>query len=266
MSTTDLRPEQLPAAASDLFQRLMSCLSFDPLRQPRQLLISLHAQNLLRLAQDIIFLESHGRSASTPTIARAMLESLFKLGVAVKNPDLAARMTLLEWEWDAIQSTMPGSYPRDLAKIRLTAEYVPIGQRVGTLSRRWGFQEEEYRQIERKFTTKKWADHAGLGFLYKHRYAELSNYSHAVSTAFIAPAVPAFVLAVVTLCLLEASERVAARFNTEIPSDQHTALATLRQLFDSYHQSGEYPKLFAQDMVGAPTPRPEKSTDKYRQN
>jgi hypothetical protein len=266
MSTkVEYEPQELPALAAELLEGVLQQIEFNPVGKPREFLISLHAEKLLRLARDVVFLESNGRSAATPVIARAMLESLFKLGVAAKDPDLAARQTLVEIEWDDIQKEFPGSKPDQLAKTRQKPEYTPIGQSIEDLSMRWGFPEKEYLE-RKKFSTWKWADKAGMAYLYKGRYAELSNYAHAVSTSFIAPAMPAYVLAVVTMCLLEASERLCKRYDDRVPKDLHDRAAVLRTAFVTYHKSAQYLQLFAKDLVGQTTPRPANPADKFKGN
>jgi hypothetical protein len=194
-----------------------------------------------------------------------MLESLFKLGVAAKNPALAALKTVLEFEWDSIQAEMLGSRPGDLPKIRKSSRYSAIGQRIRRLSKRWGLAETAYLS-EKKFSTWDWAKAAQLAGLYKSRYAELSSYSHATGTSFIAPSITAYVLAVVTLCLLEAAHRIVCRSSNNFPEDVQQRTTSLWELFQSYHKGGHYAQLFAQELRGVPAPRPEAPEEKFKSN
>src|SRR5262245_28470509 len=57
-----------------------------------------HARNIYQLGQDVIFLFEAGRFDSCPVIVRAMLESLFKLIAAVKQPDAAVQILTSEAE------------------------------------------------------------------------------------------------------------------------------------------------------------------------
>jgi hypothetical protein len=78
--------------------------------------------------------------------------------------------------------------------------------------------------------------------------------------------VPAYVLAVVTVCLLEASERIVGRYKPTIPQDLVDRAAGLRKAFVAYHKSGEYLQLFATDVMGQTTPRPANPADKFKGN
>jgi hypothetical protein len=267
-STADqnIPPEELPTKTADLLDSILRQLPITPSEKPREFLIVVHAKNILALARDIIYLEAHDRSNSTPVVARTILESLFKLGVGVKNPDLAARKALLEVEWDQIQAQLPGSRPKDLAKIRKMPIYGPIGQLVRKLSEQWNFSETEYLGDAEQFTIWKWAKEAGLADLYNSRYAELSLYSHALVSSFLIGPVRPFVLAVVVLCLLESVERIVGRYNQHISEDMLRQSGRLRELFKNYHKSGEYIRLFASASSRISTPRPQRPEDKFKKN
>ncbi len=242
------RPDELPEQSAVLLKEVLTNVLFDPATRPREFVIKLYAENLLRLAHDIIFLTSNDNTGAAPVIARAILESLFKVGVAAKDPDLATKWTILEIEWDDIQMVIPGSNPRDLPKIRQMQEYAAIGERIENLSKRWGFEKEDYTTWKSP-NTWKWAQEAGFGFLYKGRYAELSTYAHGICTSFFAPSVPSYALAVVTLCLIEASNRIAERFKSDVPQDLKDQISKLEKTYRSYHESGKYGQLFAGEML-----------------
>jgi hypothetical protein len=159
----NIQPEELPSTTADLLESVLRQLSISPAERPWEFLIKLHAKNILDLARDVIFLESHGHDAGAPVIARAMLESLFKLGVAVKDPELAARKTLLEFEWDAIQSDMPGSKPYELSSIRQKPEYLPISESIRELSKKWNLPETAFLS-DKKFSTGSWARKSGMAY------------------------------------------------------------------------------------------------------
>jgi len=171
----------------------------------------------------------------------------------------------LEFEWETIQSEMPGANPRELAQIRQGPAYAPIRQQIENLSQKWGFPPTDFL-AHRKFSISQWAKESDLAFLYKSRYAELSKYSHAVTASFLAQSMPSFVLAFVTLCLVEASKKVAIRFSTQVPKPHRESIEKLESAFRSYHKSGEYLKLFAKDLLGLKTPQPKKLTEKFKNN
>ena len=258
-------PEELPSATEALLREVLQRLPTEPDDKPQEFIIHLHGTNLLQLAEDILFLQAHGHTASTLTVARAMLESLFKLGVAVANPSLAALKTLLEVEWGEIQTAMPGSLYKELDGIRKKLEYSEIGQRMEKLSKRWGLPEKEYLN-HKKFSIHGWAKKAGLAHLYKYRYADLSNYSHANAHSFVLGSAPAYVLAVVTLCLLEAARRIVAGSGAIFPAGLREATASLWSLFQSYHKEGVYCALFARDAMRVPTPRPQPPEKRFMSN
>jgi len=89
---------ELPRLSAELLESVLQHIVFDAAAKPCESLVQLHAEYLLRLAYDVIFLESYNRSDSTPVIARAMLETLFKLALFATKPQLAALGTLLETE------------------------------------------------------------------------------------------------------------------------------------------------------------------------
>jgi hypothetical protein len=60
-----------------------------------------HTRNINQLGQDVLFLMESGRLESCQVIVRAMLESLFKLIAAVKQPEAALQIFISELEADA---------------------------------------------------------------------------------------------------------------------------------------------------------------------
>lgn len=66
----------------------------------RVVFIYRHARNIYQLGQDVIFLLESGRLDSCQVILRAMLEGLFKLVAAVKQPEAAIQILISELEAD----------------------------------------------------------------------------------------------------------------------------------------------------------------------
>jgi hypothetical protein len=62
----------------------------------REAFVYRHARNISQLGQAILCLESHDQPDSCPIIARAMIESLFKLVAATKATDAAVEIVLHE--------------------------------------------------------------------------------------------------------------------------------------------------------------------------
>jgi hypothetical protein len=113
----EIQPENLPSECVELIERILPQLPIKAEDGPAFALV-LHLKYLVALSRDAIFLESEGRNRSTPVIARAVLEALFKVTLALKAPEIAATQTLLELEWDRIQTDSPGSNPKDIEAIR----------------------------------------------------------------------------------------------------------------------------------------------------
>lgn len=64
----------------------------------RQAFIYRHAQTILRLSEDVFHLEADQRCYSSAIVVRVMVESLFNLAAAVKDPRFAAEKVI--WELD----------------------------------------------------------------------------------------------------------------------------------------------------------------------
>src|SRR5207247_4641332 len=71
----------------------------------RRAFVYRHARNIYQLGRDVIFLLESSRLDSCPVIVRAMLESLFKLVAAVKQPDAAVQILISEVEDDLARIT-----------------------------------------------------------------------------------------------------------------------------------------------------------------
>jgi hypothetical protein len=67
-----------------------------------------HARNINQLGQDVLFLMESGRLESCQVVVRAMLESLFKLITAVKQPEAALQIFISELEADAERMKLLG--------------------------------------------------------------------------------------------------------------------------------------------------------------
>jgi Family of unknown function (DUF5677) len=55
-----------------------------------------HTQNIFDLGEDVLALELQNRSSSSRIVVRSMIESLFKLAAAIRNPSFAAEKAIAE--------------------------------------------------------------------------------------------------------------------------------------------------------------------------
>jgi len=199
--------------------------------------MSLHAGHIADLAEEIVLLESQDHRAASPVIARAIYESLFKLGLALKNPELSAEYTLREVEWSKIQDEIKGAKPRELKDIRKRPEYAPIGKGVARLGQRWKLTNEQIAS-DRIPTTYSYALKAEMVPLYHRQYAELSSFAHASASTFIARivgrATSGLVLAYVTFAIISALNRIAEKYRTSLPPDLLLKVQRSNRIFQSF--------------------------------
>ena len=81
---------QLCNKSIELLDRLLKEMHASmPIRQPREDFIYRHANNILILSRDILFLDQNNRASSNFIIIRPVFESLFNLVAAAKDPSYA---------------------------------------------------------------------------------------------------------------------------------------------------------------------------------
>jgi hypothetical protein len=156
----------------NLLDRVIKEIHFIPAQSPREYFIYHHAQNILTLSRDILFLDQNSRVNSNYIIIRTVLESLFNLVAATKNPSFAKEKMAAE----------PNDAKKQIEKgIRDVGDF--DGKKVKLVSRLTGF----YQQLRNWFSitrhpewnTCKVAQEAGLLSLYRTDYFMFSTNTHA---------------------------------------------------------------------------------------
>ncbi len=170
--------EDWPLNNVHLLRAVLRKLHIDHAERPPECVISLHAKLIADLAEELVLLESQNRHAASPAIARAIYESLFKLGLALKKPELSAEYTLREVEWSRIQEEkIEGASPNNLVKIRKCPEYAPVDRSVSRIAQHWKLTPEQIDSCHIP-RTKDYALGAEMVPLYQNGYAELSSFAH----------------------------------------------------------------------------------------
>jgi hypothetical protein len=132
-----------------------------------------HARNIYQLGQDVIFLFEAGRLDSCPVIVRAMLESLFKLVAAVKQPDAAVQILIREAE-------------DDLKRITKWLDPVACAPAIRDLSSFVQRLRSDYQITStKKWNTLECAEAAELGDQYRSEYFHFSGHAHATAGGII---------------------------------------------------------------------------------
>lgn len=129
-----------------------------------------YAENIFHLGQDTIFLLNARRSHAAPVAVRAMLESLFKLVAATKQPNNAAEIALSELEDDY----------RRINKWLDPKHYATVAEDILKLA-------QHLRSEHRITSNKKWdtftcAETAELEPCYREGYYHLRAHAHATFT------------------------------------------------------------------------------------
>jgi hypothetical protein len=228
--------EDLPLENVHLLRAVLEELNIEPAERPQEFVMSIHAKLVADLAEEIVLLESQNHRAASPVIARAIYESLFKLVLALKNPELSTEYTLREVEWSKIQEEIKGARQRDLKEIRKRPEYAPIAKLVSRLGQRWKLAS---KQIASDYisSTYAYARDAEMVPLYQRQYAELSGFAHASARTFLSRIVgrttTGLVLAYVTFAIITALNRIAEKYRTSLPPDRLLKVQQSNRLFQS---------------------------------
>jgi hypothetical protein len=129
-----------------------------------------HAENILRLGEDVVFLLESSRPRSCPILVRVMLESLFKLVAAFNEGTSAVEISISEIEDDRDRVT----------KWLDPVNYGPVADGLSELA-------EKLRKEFSITSTKKWktlacAEASKLEGHYRDAYFHLSSHTHATFT------------------------------------------------------------------------------------
>ena len=139
----------------------------------RRAFVYRHARNIYQLGRDVILLIEACRLDSCPIIARAMLESLFKLAVAVKQPDSAIQILISEVE-------------DDLGRITKWLDPASCAPAIKHLSNFAQRLRNEYQITSvKKWNTLACAEAAELGEQYRGEYFHFSGHAHATTGGII---------------------------------------------------------------------------------
>jgi hypothetical protein len=139
----------------------------------RRAFVYRHARNIYQLGRDVIFLLESSRLDSCPVVVRAMLESLFKLVAAVKQPEAAVQIVISEVE-------------DDLARITKWLDPVDCAPAIrGFTEFAQHLRSENRITSHKKWTTLACAEAAELGEQYRCEYFHFSGHAHATTGGII---------------------------------------------------------------------------------
>lgn len=265
---TEIPVQDLPLKGVELLRNVMRQIRIDPETQPQEYVLVLHARHIAQLAEEIVFLESHGHTAASPVIARAIFESLFKLALALHDPKLAAEKALREMEWSHIQSEFKGAVPKDLKKIREKPEYAPIGKLVLSLGQRWKLTTEQINS-DKNHSTFWCAQKAGMVHVYQRQYAELSAFAHASADTFILRLfniTTGQVLVYATYALVLAVTKITMKYQQQLPSVLLEETQELERLFKFYDKTGHIKEYLVKELTGGSSPKPNSPGKQFEKN
>lgn len=265
---TEIPIQELPLRGVALLRAVMSEISIDPEKQPQEYVLVLHARHIAKLAEEIVFLEAHNKKAAAPVIARAIYESLFKIGLALKNPELAAEKTLREMEWSMIQGEMRGAQEKDLKEIRKRPEYKMIGETVASLKERWKLSGTKISP-GKKLSTFWCANEAGMIRFYHGQYALLSAFAHGSGDTLIYHSVgitTGYVLPAVTSAMNEAITKIARKYHKHLSDGLLLEVEKFEQLFKSYIKTGQLMEYFKNEITGNKSPNPTSPDKQFEMN
>lgn len=175
-----MAPSELAESSLNLLNDILeqACTKIDA-PDLRTSFIYRHARNIATLADDVFELESLGRISASRIVVRSMIESLFSLVAAVKNPSFAAEKVVAEIEDELkrlkkIERASPSNEHADLKE----------AERMLT-----GFL-AQMREMHSVCTHREWnayqtAEEAQLGWHYLHQYFLFSKYVHSTTSGII---------------------------------------------------------------------------------
>jgi len=265
---TEIPIQELPLKGVELLRAIMREIQIDPEEQPQEYVLVLHARHIAKLAEEIVFLEAHNKTAAAPVIARAIYESLFKIGLALKNPELAAEKTLREMEWSMIQGEKRGAQEKDLREIRKRPEYKIIGETVASLKERWKLTGTKISP-DKKLTTFWCANEAGMTRFYHGRYALLSAFAHGSGDTLIYHSVgitTGYVLPAVTSAMNEAITQIARKYHKDLSHGLLLEVQGFEQLCKSYIKTGQMMEFLKNEITGNKAPKPTSPDKKFETN
>jgi hypothetical protein len=165
-----------------------------------------HAENIFQLGQDVVFLLESAHSRSCPIIARAMIESLFKLVAASNDGIVAVQITISEFEDD-----------RDRVTKWLDPKvYAPVAEELSKFAE--NLRKEFSISSNKKWNTLACAEASKLEGNYRDVYFHLSSHTHATITGITIQETKAsigYVLQSVIFAVLCASIHIASAASTE---------------------------------------------------
>ena len=144
---------------------------------PRSAFIYRHARNISDLGEDFLHLEAEGRTSAARIVVRPMIESLFRLAAAIKNPEFAAQKMVAELrdevakikKW-SLEDPQFGCMDDIIQGLTGLAETIKATTGLST---------------ERNWTVYETAVTADLGQHYSREYFILSKYTHSTISGIV---------------------------------------------------------------------------------
>lgn len=256
-STIDL--DQMVGAARTILAEVISRLSPDPENEPAHFFALCHAKRLFSLAGELDRITEANGMFSPPVIARTMLESLFKLGIASgpkpNRLDLVLEKAIQEFEWGLIQEHLPpeawksreGQRFENIRK--LPAYRQSVQPRVDQMRKKWRLAPvPDQSCAKNRLSIARCSEMAGLEDFYEKYYRELSKAAHVNLETFVIPRMVTYSRGVSALSMIEAAHCLGKLFPHRLPSTVIGNITVLRQGI----RSDYWTKLFLR-MVAAET-------------
>jgi hypothetical protein len=265
---SEIPVQDLPHKGVELLRDVMREIKIDSKERPQEYIFVLHANHIVQLADEIVFLESHNYRAASSVIARAIYESLFKLALGLEKPELAAEKALREVEWSFVQEQFKGANPKELKQIRKRPEYAPIGNSILSIGQRWKLSIEKINSAE-TYSTSWCARTAGMTQVYQRQYAELSAYAHASADTFIERSLnitTGQVLVYVSFALLLAATKIVEKYFRELPRELIIEVKEFDQLFRFYDKAGHIKNFLLGELTKTHPTKPNSPEKKFEKN
>jgi hypothetical protein len=267
METPPFPIEDLPLKSAHLLRGVARELRIDPADKPQEYLLILHAFHIVQLAEEIVFLLSHNHHTASPVIARAIYESLFKLGLVLEKPELSAEKALREMEWSLIQDNFKGAQPKELKEIRTRPRYAPIGKLVLNLGERWKLKNSSITS-DKVYSTFWCAQKANMLQFYQRQYAQLSAFAHASCDTFVTAHFHRTnpVIVHVTLAINEALIRIVKKYRAILPPELVQEATAFDRLLRHYGKTGHIKQFLLREFIGIGPSKPTSAQRKFQTN
>jgi len=210
--------------------------------------ILIHANHVQSLADDVIMLEDKGRTGSSPILVRGMLESLFILGAATRNPTFFGQKIVYDLEESArFARSDAKKADSDRLKQFLIQQAEVAEKNACNLKLRHNIENSE-----------KWrpCDCAATAKLFRQYAIDYSNYSRSVHAELFSTVIgedgrtSAHVMRTVAFICLETSRFAFGVFPPGASQQFAEKLANLFQQLHQWEQAETTKAMYQSEMAG----------------